>query len=446
MSSENLAISIVGVSKVYHMYEKPQDRLKQILWKGFRKAKDEFWALRDINFEVLKGETVGIVGRNGSGKSTLLQIICGTLTPSYGHVERRGRLSALLELGSGFNPEFTGRENVYLSGSIHGLSKIEMDDRFDRIAGFADIGQFIDSPVKHYSSGMFARLAFSVVVHVDPEILIVDEILAVGDAAFQRRCLSKFYEIRDRGCTILFVSHDQYQVKTVCQRALYLKEGRQVMFAQAGRVIDQYMIEMEEQIARNSATSLPSCTDSASIDQEVQQQFKVASDQNCPQLESKPQKADVSDQKKIERIFEITQVSLTDQDGNTVDVVATGQAVRLSFDFVALVDTPPKEISFVFNLYRHDELYLCGATTLMDQIPAYQASRAGRVSIEFSEFPLLSGQYKWRVALNDNVGFITYAETKNACPFRVEDEFNAVGMFNLARRWSFQPYDFKNFE
>jgi len=441
MSSNNLAISISGVSKVYHMYEKPQDRLKQILWKGSRKAQDEFWALRDINFEVTKGETVGIVGRNGSGKSTLLQIICGTLTPSYGHVERRGRLSALLELGSGFNQEFTGRENVYLSGSILGLSKIEMHERFDKIAAFADIGQFIDSPVKHYSSGMFARLAFSVVVHVDPEILIVDEILAVGDAAFQRRCLSKFYEIRDRGCTILFVSHDQYQVKSVCQRALYLKEGRQVMFAHAGRVIDQYMIEMEEQIVRNSATSLPSTTDATSSDQETQQQSKLGSDVISTKSESKPQKVDVIDHKKIDRLFEITQVSLTDYEGNIVDVVTTGQTVRLSFDFVALVDNPPKEISFVFNLYRHDELYLCGTTTLMDKIPAYQASRAGRVSIEFLEFPLLSGQYKWRVGLNDNVGFITYAEIKNVCPFRVEDEFNAVGMFNLTRRWSFESRD-----
>ncbi|MEG2632384.1 MAG: ABC transporter ATP-binding protein, partial [Comamonas sp.] len=203
MFSDDLAISIVGVSKVYNIYDKPQDRLKQMLWKQSRKLHDEFWALNDINFDVKKGETVGIVGRNGSGKSTLLQIICGTLMPTYGHVERRGRLSALLELGSGFNPDFTGRENVYLSGAILGLSKDEVDARFDKIAAFADIGQFIDSPVKHYSSGMFARLAFAVVIHVDPEILIVDEILAVGDAAFQRRCLAKFYEVRDRGCSIL---------------------------------------------------------------------------------------------------------------------------------------------------------------------------------------------------------------------------------------------------
>lgn len=436
MSSNDLAISVAGVSKVYHLYEKPQDRLKQILWKRAANPNDEFWALRDINFDVKKGETVGIVGRNGSGKSTLLQIICGTLTPSYGHVERQGRLSALLELGSGFNPEFTGRENVYLSASILGLSKEEIDNRFDKIAGFADIGQFIDSPVKHYSSGMFARLAFSVSVHVEPEILIVDEILAVGDAAFQRRCLSKFYEIRDRGCTILFVSHDQYQVKSVCERALYLKEGRQVLFGSAPRVIDQYMIEMEAQLAQASAATLA-----------TPQAVSIAEGENI--LEPIDSAIDASsnpavsvskgDSESADQLFKITDVRLTDAEGKVVDTVATGQSVTVSFDFIALVDTPPESVSFVFNLYRHDELYLCGATTLMDKIPAYRSSHAGTVSIDFADLPLLSGQYKWRVAINDNVGFITYAEAKNVCSFRIEDNFKAVGMLSLSRQWNFQP-------
>ena len=421
MSSNNLVISVSDVSKVYHLYEKPQDRLKQILWKKSGNPNDEFWALREINFDVKKGETVGIVGRNGSGKSTLLQIICGTLTPSQGHVYRQGRLSALLELGSGFNPEFTGRENIYLSASILGLSKGEIDNRFDKIAAFADIGQFIDSPVKHYSSGMFARLAFSVSVHVEPEILIVDEILAVGDAAFQRRCLSKFYEIRDRGCTILFVSHDQYQVKSVCERALYLKEGRQVMFGPASKVIDQYMIEMEAQVAQNAIVASEALQDDFSADESTAKSL--------------------TNSESADRIFKITDVRLTDTEGKVVDIVKTGQSVRVSFDFVSLVDTPPKEISFVFNLYRHDELYLCGATTLMDKIPAYTSSKSGTVSIDFASLPLLSGQYKWRVAVNDNVGFITYAEAKNVCVFRVEDDFKAVGMLSLHRQWNFTSND-----
>jgi lipopolysaccharide transport system ATP-binding protein len=434
MSSNDLAISVAGVSKVYHLYEKPQDRLKQILWNKSPDPKDEFWALRDINFDVKKGETVGIVGRNGSGKSTLLQIICGTLTPSQGYVTRDGRLSALLELGSGFNPEFTGRENVYLSAKILGLTKEEVDNRFDKIAGFADIGQFIDSPVKHYSSGMFARLAFSVSVHVEPEILIVDEILAVGDAAFQRRCLSKFYEIRDRGCTILFVSHDQYQVKSVCERALFLKEGRQVMFGAAPKVIDQYMIEMEAQIAQNNAATA----------REAETEAKETSASDSALSESANTSKPGNDAETADQLFKITDVRLIDAEGSTVDTVTTGQSISVSFDFKALVENPPKEISFVFNLYKHDGTYLCGATTLMDKIPAYNSSSAGTVTINFPDFPLLSGQYKWRLAINDNVGFITYAEATNACSFRVEDNFKAVGMLSLPRHWNFQPNDFNS--
>lgn len=438
--SSDLAISVQQVSKAYHIYDRPQDRLKQLLWRGKRTFHDEFWALRDVDFEVKKGETVGIVGRNGSGKSTLLQIICGTVTPTSGTVQRNGRISALLELGSGFNPEFTGRENVFLNGSILGLSRFEMEQRFDRIAAFADIGSFIDSPVKHYSSGMFARLAFSVAIHVDPEVLIVDEILAVGDLAFQRRCMNKFFEIRDGGCSILFVSHDQYQVKSICQRALYLDQGRQKLFGFAGNVIDQYMIDMEERIVRSLPSpvhgeSLP--VSSACVEDEKAAPIPtVETSADCEVVGDKqPEVAPESP----EQLFRITQVTLLDESGSPVSLITTGQSIKLTFDFVALADPPPAQISFVFNLYRHDDLYLCGTTTLMDGIDPYVSSKTGSVSVYFSDFSLLSGQYKWRVAINDHIGFITYAEAKNVCSFRVQDDFKAVGMFNLPRAWSFKP-------
>lgn len=455
MSSNDLAISIAGVSKVYHMYEKPQDRLKQILWKGSRKVRDEFWALRDINFEVKKGETVGIVGRNGSGKSTLLQIICGTLTPSHGHVERRGRVSALLELGSGFNPEFTGRENVYLSGSILGLSKDEIDARFDKIAAFADIGQFIDSPVKHYSSGMFARLAFSVVVHVDPEILIVDEILAVGDAAFQRRCLSKFYEIRDRGCTILFVSHDQYQVKSVCQRALYLDHGRQRLFGPAGRVIDAYMVDMEAtEAARETSIITTEASGEYLLAQRVgapaESDLVVAGqDSDLTALDSPAEdnaaeaitlkSARVSPT--VDQIlfpYLIESVQLRASDGQQVEEIITGDDLFLFIKYRALTKQPPERISFVFNLYRHDGFYVCGTTTLMDGFPAHSGTQGGEITVCFPSFPLLSGRYKWRVAINDHGGFSVLAEAKDVCTFSVVDTFNAVGIVDLRREWHFE--------
>ena len=432
--SSDVAIAVRDVSKVYQVYERPQDRLKQMLWRGRRKFYDDFWALQGINFEVKKGETVGIVGRNGSGKSTLLQIICGTVTPTTGTVERNGRISALLELGSGFNPEFSGRENVFLNGAIIGMTHSEMEERFDRIAAFADIGQFIDTPVKHYSSGMFARLAFSVAIHVDPEVLIVDEILAVGDMAFQRKCLNKFYEIRESGCSILFVSHDQYQVKSICQRALYLDRGCQKIFGPAGQVIDDYMIDMEGSIAH-------AATESNSTQAElVEAQVDLRSDVTDEPLagstcsEQQPSLPPV----RAEQLFQITNVALVNDQGAPVEVVVTGQLVRLLFDFTALTDVPPEKISFVFNLYRHDDLYLCGTTTLMDGIPPHQGVREGRIVIDFPDFPLLSGQYKWRVAINDHVGFVTYAEAKGVCSFRVRDDFRAVGMINLPRHWQFE--------
>lgn len=457
--SSDLAIAVAGVSKAYHIYEKPQDRLKQMLWRGRRKFHDEFWALRDVSFEVRKGETVGIVGRNGSGKSTLLQIICGTVTPTEGTVHKSGRLSALLELGSGFNPEFTGRENVYLNGSILGLSRAEVDERFDRIAGFADIGQFIDSPVKHYSSGMFARLAFSVAIHVDPEILIVDEILAVGDAAFQRRCLSKFYDIRESGCTILFVSHDQYQVKSVCQRAVYLDQGRQKMFGPAGRVIDAYMVDMEAvEAARTGAAvapvEAPPAVEAAAP--ELAACAVVAPPAGAGGLVDAP--ADAAEHAVAEahavaesepaRVpppndqilfpFLIESVRLTTAGGADVEEVTTGEDLFLAMKYRALTSVPPERISFVFNLYRHDGFYVCGTTTLMDGMSPHQGSRGGRVKVRFPSFPLLSGRYKWRVAINDHGGFSVLAEAKDVCPFAVVDNFNAVGIVDLKREWQFE--------
>ena len=209
MKREDVVIRIEQAGKCYHMYDKPQDRLKQALLRWNRTYFREFWAVRGVSLEMQRGEAVGIVGRNGSGKSTLLQMIAGTLAPTEGRVQVAGRIAALLELGSGFNPEFTGRENVYLNGTILGLSTREIDERFDAIAGFADIGTFIDQPVKTYSSGMMVRLAFAVQVQVSPDILIVDEALAVGDALFQKRCFQRLEELRSQGVTLLFVSHDQ---------------------------------------------------------------------------------------------------------------------------------------------------------------------------------------------------------------------------------------------
>lgn len=235
-----------GVSKSYPIYASPGDRLKEILtFQRFSFHRD-FWALRDISFEIRRGETFCIVGENGSGKSTLLQILAGILHPTTGTAQVSGRIAALLELGSGFNPEFTGRDNVYLNGAILGLSRAEMDAKFERIEQFAEIGDFMDQPVKTYSSGMTVRLAFSVAIHVDPEILLVDEALSVGDIYFRQRCMRKVHELRSRGVTILFVSHSMGDVKAIGDRTMWLDHGRIRAIGETDQVVAQYMAAMSE--------------------------------------------------------------------------------------------------------------------------------------------------------------------------------------------------------
>ncbi|MFK2904157.1 ABC transporter ATP-binding protein [Dyella ginsengisoli] len=257
MSSEDTVIRISDVSKRYELYEKPRDRLKQFVLPRLRQLAglkprryfQEFWALRDVSFEVKRGESVGIIGRNGSGKSTLLQIITGTLSPTSGSVYTRGRIAALLELGSGFNPDFSGRENVYLNGALLGFSSEEIDEKFDSIAAFADIGDHLDQPVKTYSSGMLVRLAFAVQVQAEPDILIIDEALAVGDALFQKRCFQRIDQLVSRGTSLLFVSHDQESVRTLTKRAVLLNRGNVVQWGASSDVVLEYRRLLHEEEA-----------------------------------------------------------------------------------------------------------------------------------------------------------------------------------------------------
>jgi ABC-type polysaccharide/polyol phosphate transport system ATPase subunit len=240
------AVEFSNVSKSYAIYAAPRDRLKELATFQTRRFHTEFWALRDVTFDVRRGETFCVVGENGSGKSTLLQICAGIMTPSSGTAVSHGRIAALLELGSGFNPEFSGRDNVYLNGAILGLSSKDMDRRLPEIEAFAEIGAFINQPVKTYSSGMVVRLAFAVAIHVDPEILLVDEALAVGDVYFRQRCMRKVHELRQRGVTILFVSHATGDVKALGDRAMWLEKGVVKALGKTDLVVAQYLAAMSE--------------------------------------------------------------------------------------------------------------------------------------------------------------------------------------------------------
>lgn len=248
MSYNDFAIRISNLSKCYQIYEAPRDRLKQfvmprvrrIAGKAHKQYFREFWALKDVSFEIKKGETIGIIGRNGSGKSTLLQMICGTLTPTNGSIQTNGRIAALLELGSGFNPEFTGRENVYMNASVLGLSNAQIDESFEDIAAFADIGDFIEQPVKFYSSGMMVRLAFAVIAHVNADILVVDEALAVGDAVFTQKCMRYIRSFQEHGA-LLFVSHDMSAIQNLCKTALWLDHGKMQQTGISKNVAEAYL-------------------------------------------------------------------------------------------------------------------------------------------------------------------------------------------------------------
>lgn len=248
MSTQASVIEVAGLSKCFHTYERPGDRLRQALvpplqrWMGRDPTQyyREFWALRDVSLSVGRNETVGIVGRNGSGKSTLLQCICGTLTPTVGTVNTQGRVAALLELGSGFNPEFSGRDNVFMNGAVLGLSRVEVEQRFDAIAAFADIGAFLEQPVKTYSSGMVVRLAFAVAINLNPDVLVVDEALSVGDELFQRKCFARIERLKADGMTVLFVSHSGATVVELCDRAILLDGGELLSVGKPGEVVSRY--------------------------------------------------------------------------------------------------------------------------------------------------------------------------------------------------------------
>lgn len=413
--SSDIAIKVENLSKCYHLYDKPRDRLMQMLLRGRKQYFREFWALKDVSFEIEKGETVGIIGRNGSGKSTLLQILCGTLNQTAGSIYTQGRIAALLELGSGFNPEFTGRENVYLNGAIHGLRRDEIDAVFDDVASFADIGEFLDQPVKTYSSGMYARLAFSSAIFVSPDIFVVDEILAVGDAPFQAKCIKAFHKLRDSGTAILLVSHDTYMIRNFCRRALYLRSGNFVDFGDSSTVIGQYNEEVETALANSGRDR----------------------HKNITMLNDSPLEANRSGDLVQVGLFRVAGVRLVGDDGNVRSIVKTGDTVHVEFDYHSTNSAPP-DVTFVINLYRHDGLYIFGTTTLMDGMPALSPGRSGTVSVKFPNLRLLAGQYVWRVAINDERAFGVYAEANQICPFQVQDDLQSVGMFDIERHWEFR--------
>lgn len=410
--TEEIAISLQHVSKVYKRYHRPVDRLKEILLPGKPRA-EEFWALRDINLDILRGETLGIVGRNGSGKSTLLQIIAGTLTPTTGEAWVNGRMSALLELGSGFNPEFTGRQNVFFNGRLLGLTQEEIEHRFDEIAAFADIGDFLDQPVKTYSSGMFVRLAFSVAVNVDPKILIVDEALAVGDIFFQQKCFGKMRQLKESGRNLLFVSHDSSAIYKLCSRAVLLESGRLILDSQPRQVIDLYEAKILKEADQNS--------DSLNVDVVFEPNPQKGSSDTQDVIEGMAE--NVEEIKLHRSDVTIQSVQLLNASGQAIQTAVIDQPVRLmvSCQFHKAFDDP--HVGFKIRDRTGLDLFMTNTYVMNESLGQVVPGELLEVGFDFCT-SIVEGDYTVTIGIADSgygqgIFRTTLAYAHNALSFRV---------------------------
>ena len=388
MLSDDVAVRARSLRKIYEIYQKPHDRFLQTLFRGRRRFYQEFCALDDVSFEVARGETLGILGRNGSGKSTLLQLIAGTVVPTSGSSEVRGRVSAILELGAGFNPEFTGRENIEIATAVLGMTSAETRARMGDIVGFADIGEHIDQPVKTYSSGMYARLAFAVAVHVDPDVLIVDEALAVGDAKFQAQCFRKFEDFRRRGVSILFVTHSVDQIVRHCSRALLLDRGRLVMSGEPKAVVARYL----EFLFGTDKREEPQPLRSDSAEQDVSRLFA----QHAQHEESFERRGSYN---KLEHRWGNRQARLVDYlllDGHGLEtaVLRTGEHAALILKIV--FDTAVERPILGITIKTPDGVEISGSNSRdTTGVPEYVAREAGEVVYARFDFDcvLNAGEY-----------------------------------------------------
>lgn len=448
MSSDEVAIRVQGLDKCYQVYDKSSDRLKQFVlprvqkWMGRKSSAyfREFWSLQNVNFEIRRGETVGIIGRNGSGKSTLLQIICGTLHPTGGHVEVRGRVAALLELGSGFNPEFTGRENVFLNAAVLGLSSAETADRFNDIEAFADIGDFIDQPVKTYSSGMLVRLAFAVIAHVDADILVIDEALAVGDAFFTQKCMRFLRTFMQTG-TVLFVSHDTAAVQSLCTRAIWLERGEIVQEGSPKDVSEHYLEAFyEEQQGKSTTTKLKlkPMVDTIALD-------------DVPLKDQRLEFLNASNLRNDLELFEfdaqasgfgqggasITAVQFLDMDGAPLSWVVGGEMVRLQISAECHVGLSSPIMGFTIKDKLGQALF--GDNTSLTYLDNAQSTVDGQVlvaSFTFEMPRLAPGDYSVLAAIADGTQqeHVQHHWIHDALVFKSASRSVATGLIGIPMR------------
>ena len=398
MSSESFAIQADGLGKSYALFDRPIYRLLHILSpKRFQGRR--FVALEGVSFALRRGEVLGVIGNNGAGKSTLLQLICGTLTPSEGKLSVSGRIAALLELGAGFNPEFSGRENIFLSGAIYGLSHAEIAARYEEIVEFSGVGAFIDQPVKTYSSGMFVRLAFSIATAVDPDILVIDEALSVGDGAFARKSFDRIMSMRKAGATILFCSHSMYHIESICDRALWLERGRIRMLGHPEEVTRSYLGELQTKPEKSDAqTPIP------------------------PAL---------TGQAKISRI----EASSGKQMGHHLCLRSGKDELRIVVHFLFDEDLPMPNVAF--GIETAAGIPVSSGSTLFDNVlPVKTGTGQGMASLLFHALPLMKGHYRLTIFLGCENSIYVYDQALYCVDIEVKDDGLEQGICFLPRSWN----------
>lgn len=423
-TAQALAIEARGVGKRFSLFEQPSDRLKQLLWGRYKQYSRDFWALQDVSFDIRRGEVVGLVGRNGAGKSTLLQMVCGTLAPTNGTLAVRGRVAALLELGAGFSPDFSGLENVYMNAAILGMGRAQVDERLDGILAFADIGQFIHQPVKTYSSGMFVRLAFAVATSVEPDILVIDEALSVGDGAFARKSFDRIMDMKDRGATILFCSHSMYHVQALCSRALWLEGGRMRMWDEAPKVTAAYetSLVMEEAPSREGAAGPAPLADKAAA--------AVTFEADALAHGAKVRKA--PDGTAI-----ITDIkALADGVAGQELAIHSGRTtleLKVRFDSDPALPCP----SMAIGIAHVNGTVVASAGSANDGVElSRDASGSGTGIITLPRLPLLQGDYTVSVILACERGLHPYEIVERAITLRVVQTGLEQGLVSLPRQWN----------
>ncbi|HEV3217964.1 MAG TPA: ABC transporter ATP-binding protein [Vicinamibacterales bacterium] len=436
------AIELVNVTKVYRRYGRRKQfaTLKSALLKGSLiqdlQPDETFPALQGVSFEVAAGKTYGIIGRNGSGKSTALKLVAGITKPTSGTVTVRGRISALIELGAGFHPEISGRENVFINGIMLGLSKREVARRFDEIVAFAELQQFIDAPVKTYSSGMYMRLGFAVAIHVDPDVLLVDEVLAVGDEGFTHKCLDKFGEFKRRGKTILLVTHSLGLVERLCDEALWLDRGNVRSAGDPKRVVGAYLTDVEhseeKELAAEDAKMTDETSAAASSGQAAPGGVEGASGAGAPGSAEDMARADEG--RWGSREIEITDVTLKGQDGQGSHVFQSGE--RIAVHLHVRAHQPTNDFVFGIGLYSAEGVTCYGTNTDMENFQAEEITGDGEVTFTIDSLDLVEGTYKLDVAVHKRDGY-PYDYHRLLYTFRVKSRSSEVGIYRPKHRWQF---------